>query len=103
MATAFVTGGSGFIGGKLIERLRADGHSVGALARSDDAADRIRARGGEPARGELADVQAIRAGAEGSEWAFLAHTAAARPTTADQVRVLGLLPGMHDQDRKGAH
>ncbi len=75
MATAFVTGGSGFIGGKLIERLRADGQSVRALARSDDAADRIRACGGEPARGELADVQAIRAGAEGSEWAF--HAAAA--------------------------
>ena len=30
----FVTGGSGFIGGRLIERLIADGHSVRGLARS---------------------------------------------------------------------
>jgi nucleoside-diphosphate-sugar epimerase len=46
MSVAFVTGGSGFIGGRLIERLRADGHDVRALARSDQAAERIRARGG---------------------------------------------------------
>ncbi len=34
MPTAFVTGGSGFIGGALIERLRAEGWDVRALARS---------------------------------------------------------------------
>jgi nucleoside-diphosphate-sugar epimerase len=34
MTCAFVTGGSGFIGGRLIERLRANGYSVRALARS---------------------------------------------------------------------
>jgi len=32
MSSAFVTGGSGFIGGRLIERLVADGHTVRALA-----------------------------------------------------------------------
>jgi len=32
MPTAFVTGGSGFVGGALIERLRAEGWDVGALA-----------------------------------------------------------------------
>jgi nucleoside-diphosphate-sugar epimerase len=74
VAVAFVTGGSGFIGGKLIERLRADGHTVRALARSDSAAERVRARGGEPVSGDLADVRAMREGAEGSEWAF--HAAA---------------------------
>jgi nucleoside-diphosphate-sugar epimerase len=34
VSVAFVTGGSGFIRGRLIERLRADGHTVRALARS---------------------------------------------------------------------
>ena len=71
---AFVTGGSGFIGGRLIERLRADGHSVRALARSEAAADRVRERGGEPVPGDLADRVALRAGADGCEWAF--HAAA---------------------------
>jgi nucleoside-diphosphate-sugar epimerase len=37
LSVVFVTGGSGFIGGRLIERLRADGHTVRALARSDQA------------------------------------------------------------------
>ena len=75
MASAFVTGGSGFIGGRLIERLRADGHEVRALARSEDAAGRIRARGGEPVDGDLADARAIEAGATGCDLAF--HAAAA--------------------------
>jgi nucleoside-diphosphate-sugar epimerase len=74
MTGAFVTGGSGFIGGRLIERLRADGHSVRALARSDAAAERVRAHGAEAVYGELADVTAMRAGAEGCELAF--HAAA---------------------------
>jgi nucleoside-diphosphate-sugar epimerase len=74
MAGVFVTGGSGFIGGRLIQRLRADGHSVRALARSPAAAERIRERGGEPVEGNLADAAAMRAGAEGCELAF--HAAA---------------------------
>jgi nucleoside-diphosphate-sugar epimerase len=75
MPAAFVTGGSGFIGGRLIERLRAEGHEVRALARSEEAAERIRARGGEPVPGELADSRAIESGAAQCEWAF--HAAAA--------------------------
>ncbi len=74
MTGVFLTGGSGFIGGRLIERLRADGHSVRALARSPSAADRVRELGAEPVAGELADIAAMRAGAEGCELAF--HAAA---------------------------
>jgi nucleoside-diphosphate-sugar epimerase len=74
MTVAFVTGGSGFIGGRLIERLQSDGHAVRALARSDQAADKVRALGAEPVSGDLADVGAIGSGAEGCEWAF--HAAA---------------------------
>src|SRR5947199_9892651 len=74
MTTAFVTGGSGFIGGRLIERLRADGHSVRALARSDAAAARVRGHGAEPVSGDLSDRDAMRSGADGCEWAF--HAAA---------------------------
>lgn len=74
MTDVFVTGGSGFIGGRLIERLLADGHSVRALARSPSAAERVRLRGAEPVAGELADIAAMRAGADGCELAF--HAAA---------------------------
>jgi nucleoside-diphosphate-sugar epimerase len=74
MSAAFVTGGSGFIGGRLIERLRHDSYDVRALARSDAASARVKELGAEPVRGELADAAAMQAGADGCELAF--HAAA---------------------------
>jgi nucleoside-diphosphate-sugar epimerase len=72
--TAFVTGGSGFIGGALIERLVAEGWDVRALARSEGAAAKVRERGAEPVTGDLGGQASLRAGAEGTEVAF--HAAA---------------------------
>jgi nucleoside-diphosphate-sugar epimerase len=72
--TAFVTGGSGFIGGALIERLRTEGWEVRALARSDGAAAKVRERGAAPVAGDVGDDAALRAAAEGAEVAF--HAAA---------------------------
>jgi nucleoside-diphosphate-sugar epimerase len=74
MAGAFVTGGSGFVGGRLIERLRGEGIDVRALARSDTAAERVRSLGAEPVRGDLSDTDAMLEGADGCELAF--HAAA---------------------------
>jgi nucleoside-diphosphate-sugar epimerase len=72
--TAFVTGGSGFVGGALIERLRREHWDVRALARSERAAERVRELGAEAVSGDLGDGSSLRAGAEGSEVAF--HAAA---------------------------
>jgi nucleoside-diphosphate-sugar epimerase len=72
--TAFVTGGSGFIGGRLIRRLVRDGWSVRALARSDSSAATVAEAGAEAVRGDLDDVESMRAGAEGCDVAF--HAAA---------------------------
>jgi nucleoside-diphosphate-sugar epimerase len=74
MPTAFVTGGSGFIGGALIERLHREGWEVRALVRSDAAAERVRERGAEPVRGDIGDRATLEAAAAGSEVAF--HSAA---------------------------
>lgn len=61
----FVTGGSGFIGGHLIEALVRAGHEVRALARSERAARQVQAHGAEAVRGELGAVRpALLAGAE---------------------------------------
>jgi nucleoside-diphosphate-sugar epimerase len=73
-ATAFVTGGSGFIGGALVRRLVAGGSSVKALARSESSAAAVGELGAEPVRGDLSDRNAIEAGATGCEAAF--HLAA---------------------------
>ncbi len=72
--TVFVTGGSGFIGGRLIERLVGEGKSVRALARSDAAAAKVAGLGAEPVRGELGDRASLAAGAAGTGTAF--HLAA---------------------------
>jgi nucleoside-diphosphate-sugar epimerase len=72
--TAFVTGGSGFIGGHLIRRLARDGWTVQALARSDGAAGRVTAAGSEPVRGDICDRAALERGARGAEVVF--HLAA---------------------------
>jgi nucleoside-diphosphate-sugar epimerase len=69
MPAAFVTGGSGFIGGALIERLRREGWDVRALARSERAAESVRSLGAEPVMGDLDDVRI-----EGCEVVF--HSAA---------------------------
>ncbi|MEA2458853.1 MAG: hypothetical protein QOC95_1825 [Thermoleophilaceae bacterium] len=72
--TAFVTGGSGFIGGRLIERLRSEGWEVRALSRSQRSADTVRALGAEPVPGDISSAAAIRSGAAGCAHAF--HAAA---------------------------
>jgi nucleoside-diphosphate-sugar epimerase len=92
MATAFVTGGSGFIGGRLIERLRAEGWDVRALARSDHAAERVRSLGAEAVAGDLDDAAALRAGADGVDVVF--HCAAkaddwGAPEEFERINVLG--------------
>ena len=69
---AFVTGGSGFIGGVLVRRLVADGVQVSALARSEASADRVRALGAEPFVADLTGD--LTAGVEGCEVAY--HAAA---------------------------
>lgn len=71
---AFLTGGSGFVGGHLIRRLIRDGHEVSALARSESAAERVLTIGARPIKGSLAEVAAMSAGMEGCEVVF--HCAA---------------------------
>lgn len=48
-----VTGGSGFLGARLIPKLKADGHDVLALARSASAGERVRGLGAAPITGDL--------------------------------------------------
>jgi nucleoside-diphosphate-sugar epimerase len=74
MQRAFVTGGSGFLGRHLISGLRARGVDVVALARSDSAAQVVRDKGAEVARGDLDDLGALTAGMQGCDAVF--HAAA---------------------------
>jgi nucleoside-diphosphate-sugar epimerase len=63
----FVTGGSGLTGPAIVAELIAAGHTVTGLARSDDAADRLKRLGAEPLPGSLDDLASLRAGARASD------------------------------------
>jgi dihydroflavonol-4-reductase len=66
----FVTGGSGLIGSALVRRLLQRGDAVVALARSDEAAARLRDLGAEPVRGDLLDEGSLTVAMAGCELAF---------------------------------
>jgi dihydroflavonol-4-reductase len=70
-----VTGGTGFLGRALVERLVADGERVRALARSEAAARAVEALGAEPVRGDVLDVEALASAMRGCELVF--HAAGA--------------------------
>jgi len=56
----FITGGTGYIGASVVRELRKRTHVVRALARNDAAAEKLRALGAEPVRGELRDLDVLR-------------------------------------------
>ncbi len=63
----FVTGASGWIGSAVVPELIGAGHQVTGLARSDSSAAAIAAARAEVLRGDLADPDALRAGAVGCD------------------------------------
>lgn len=89
---ALVTGGSGFVGGRLIRALVARGWEVRGLARSQGAMAAVEDLGATPVHGDLADRGALLKGMAGSEVVF--HVAAhfklwGRRREFDKVNVEG--------------
>lgn len=69
----FLTGGTGFVGSVVAEKLQQAGHHVVALARSDASAETLRARGLAVVRGTLDDVQGLADAARAAD--AVVHTA----------------------------
>jgi nucleoside-diphosphate-sugar epimerase len=63
----FVTGASGWIGSALVPELIGAGHQVLGLARSDASAKAVAEMGAEVLRGDLSDIDVLRAGARDSD------------------------------------
>jgi dihydroflavonol-4-reductase len=74
MATVFLTGASGFLGGHLLRELFMRGHQVKALSRRPETDLPITAAGGTPVRAALDDVASLQAAMQGVDAVF--HAAA---------------------------
>ncbi len=65
-----LTGGSGFVGGALLERLVVDGREVRALARTKDAMATAESRGAQAVRGDVLDLESLVEAMRGCEVVF---------------------------------
>jgi nucleoside-diphosphate-sugar epimerase len=63
----FVTGASGWIASAVVPELLAAGHQVLGLARSDEGAAKVAALGADVQRGDLNDLEGLRAAAASSD------------------------------------
>jgi dihydroflavonol-4-reductase len=67
---AFVTGGTGFIGQRLVQKLRERGDEVVALVRSREKARAIEQMGAEIKEGDLSDQEALQTAMRGCDAVF---------------------------------
>jgi uncharacterized protein YbjT (DUF2867 family) len=65
--TVLVTGGTGFVGPKIVHALRAEQRPVRVLARKPDKQEQMRAWGCEVVPGDMTDAASLRRAAEGCE------------------------------------
>lgn len=71
----FLTGATGYIGTSVADRLRAAGHELTGLARSDTAAERLTAAGIRPVRGDFSDPKRVGAAARSADGVISLATA----------------------------
>ncbi|HZQ66481.1 MAG TPA: complex I NDUFA9 subunit family protein [Gaiellaceae bacterium] len=85
-----VTGGTGFVGPKIVHALRAEGRDVRCLVRRPEQASTLRAWGCELVRGDVADGESLRRAAEGCDVVVhLVAIIAGRPSDFERVMVEG--------------
>ena len=95
----FVTGASGFIGLPTVKSLRAAGHEVLGLARSEEAAGRLQQLGAGVVKGDLTNLDTLRTAAAESDGVL--HLAfhfdladAQRSVEMDQAAIRAMLAGI---------
>jgi nucleoside-diphosphate-sugar epimerase len=91
----FITGASGWIGTALTKQLVAADHEVFGLARSDDSAEKVRALGATPIRGDMQDHDLlVSEAAKADATAHLAFTldfAQFDETVDNEVQLIGAI------------
>ncbi|WP_137287502.1 NAD-dependent epimerase/dehydratase family protein [Halorussus salinisoli] len=74
----FIAGATGVLGHRLVAELADRGHEVVGLARDEPGDELVRARGGDPRRGDVLDRDSLREAATGAD--AVVHAATAIPT-----------------------
>jgi uncharacterized protein YbjT (DUF2867 family) len=88
--TVLVTGGTGFVGPKIVHALRAEDRLVRVLARKPERHEQMRAWGCEVVQGDMTDASSLRRAAEGCD--AVVHLVAillGKPEAFERVMVQG--------------
>ena len=88
----FLTGATGYIGGAIADALRAAGHTVSGLARSDQAARTLTAKGITPIAGDLNTPASLAKAASDSDGVI--HTGTTNDGRIDQAAVHAMLDAL---------
>lgn len=95
-----LTGGTGYIGAAVLDRLISGGHQVTAVVRSAEKAEPVRAKGAEPAVADLADGVALEELAAASDGVIhVASPGDETSATVDEVAVTSFLRALRNTDR----
>jgi len=89
----FLTGATGYIGGAIADAALADGHSVTGLARSDEAAAKLKTKGIVPVRGDLHSAASLMEAARTAD--AVIHAGTTNDGSADQEAVRIMIGAMH--------
>jgi oxidoreductase len=81
-----ITGASGFIGGRLAQRLVAEGHRVRCLVRASSDTSRLDALGVECALGDLTNARSLAGAAEGCRYAFHCGALVSDWATVEEIK-----------------
>jgi nucleoside-diphosphate-sugar epimerase len=96
----FLTGGAGYLGSAVLDALVRGGHHVDALVRNSERAAQVRARGGHPFMGNLAEAGTyahVAAGADGAIHAALEYSP--RGPRVDATAIETLLASLSGRQR----
>ncbi|SEB30171.1 Nucleoside-diphosphate-sugar epimerase [Streptomyces melanosporofaciens] len=99
-----LTGGTGYIGAAVLDRLISGGHQVTAVVRSPEKAELVRAKGTEPAVADLADGDALEELAAASDGVIhVASPGDETSATVDEVAVTSFLRALRNTGRPFVH
>ncbi|GGJ64680.1 NAD-dependent epimerase/dehydratase family protein [Streptomyces brasiliensis] len=99
-----LTGGTGYIGASVLDRLVSTGHQVTAVVRSAEKADLVRAKGAEPTFADLSDGETLQELAAATDGVIhVASPGDETSATVDEIAVTSFLRALRNTNRPFVH